>query len=89
MTTTVLVIYRWEGFELFKKAMLWYQSMRKRMRSASEYSLWWSFVWDWKKNLFIWLKDFKLGCYQFSPLKQYEFSKVREIRINFNVGAIH
>jgi hypothetical protein len=35
--------YQWIAFELYQKALAWCQRMRRRMRTASKYSSWWSF----------------------------------------------
>jgi RNA-directed DNA polymerase len=66
--------YRWIAFELYQKASIWCQRMRRRMRTASEYSSWWSFIWYWKSHITAWLQGFRSGCHRFSPMMQYKFS---------------
>jgi RNA-directed DNA polymerase len=66
--------YRWIGFELYQKASIWCFHMRRRKKTASMYSSWWSFIWHWDAHIKVWLKDFRTGNHQFSPMMQYKFS---------------
>jgi hypothetical protein len=47
MITVPNTKYQWIAFELYQKALVWCRRMRRRMRTASEYSSWWFFIWYW------------------------------------------
>ena len=66
--------YQWPGYELFNKAIEWYRKLRARLMTLGEHSLWWSFRRCWNRLLITWLKNFRSGRHQFSPMTQYEFS---------------
>ena len=65
--------YQWNMIILFQKAHEWCERMRKRLRTADEHSPWWPFICYWKVYLATWLRNFRMGQHQFSPIIQYHF----------------
>ena len=63
----------WYILYLLRKAFAWFKRMRKQKKTAGDKSSWWHLAANWCARLPLWLKDFKHGSYQFSPLMQYQF----------------
>ena len=63
----------WYILYLLRKAFAWFKRMRKQKKTAGDKSSWWHLAANWCASLLLWLKDFKHGSYQFSPLMQYQF----------------
>lgn len=63
----------WYILYLLRKAFAWFKRMRKQKKTAGDKSSWWHLAANWCARLLLWLKDFKHGSYQFSPLMQYQF----------------
>ena len=65
---------QWTAFVLLQKANEWYFCLRARSRGWSDSNPWWIFIWYWRSYITIWIKEFIVGGYQFSPMIQYQFA---------------
>jgi len=78
--------YHWDKLELLENAFEWNKDMRKRMRTATEYSTWWTFVWYWELCIVNWIRDFRTGFHKFAPMIQCKFQdeviKIWDQRLN-------